>query len=111
MHASRRLLRTADDVLPREFGMVLVNREDEVGAIIERQVRFKGEGLLDAPVELIDRETMPGKDRDAQICECRSHRVVSGKRVASAPADLGARLHKGLHQDGSLLGHVETSRN
>ncbi len=102
------LLGTAQDAF-HEFGVVAVDPEDQVGAVIERQRGTEVEGAVDGPVELLHVLAVPGEDLDAVLGQGGGHRIVRAQGVAARPGDFRARGGQGLHQDGGLLGHVQAS--
>ena len=90
--ARGRLLRAADHVR----GQVLVRAVelgDEVGAVVHRELRARGEDRLDVPVVLFDQ-------RGGGL-------VLRRQRIGRAQRELGAAGLEREHQDRSLRGHVQ----
>src|SRR5690606_20161816 len=106
--ARRRRLGAADDdgVLA---GVLRVDAEDEVGAVVERGVGRLVDGAVDAPVEVVGALAVPGVDLDAAGGERGGGLVVGRERVAAAPGHLGAARLQRLDQHGRLLRHVEAA--
>ena len=80
MHTRRGLLGEATDV-PQQFWILLMHHRGEVTTVVEdhveRLVIGKEQSLLDAPVELLVRHSLPGVDRNARLGD-RCGSVVLG---------------------------------
>jgi hypothetical protein len=108
MHAGGRLLGAADDAIC-ELGVLFVHREDEIGAVVERQRRLELQRLADAPVEFVDVHSVPGVDRDAVGGQRRGDVVLGRERVAARPGNLGTGGMQSAHQHGGFLGDVQAA--
>ena len=68
LHSGRGLfLAGQDGPVLDELGEFLVRGDDQVGAVIDQDVRAEFQALSDAPVELVGRVPVPGKDLDAHV--------------------------------------------
>jgi len=74
MHAGGGFLGAADDGLD-QIGMPVVDREDQVGSVVERQGWLHLQGLVDAPVEFLGIHVVPGVDADAALGQGRGQLV------------------------------------
>ncbi len=110
VHARRRFFSAADHP-GAVFGMFVVQRENQVGAVVQRQVRIEFKRLFDAPVEFLDRQAAPCVDRKSVIGQGGGDFILRRKRVAAAPGQVGAGGAQRPHQDGRFLRHMEAPGN
>ena len=94
-------------------GILLVDHRGQIAAVVEDHVQRLAVGevqrLLDAPVELLGRLTLPGVNRDAGLGDRRGGMVLRREDVAAAPGDLRPELDERLDQHGRLDRHVQAA--
>lgn len=96
------------------LGVLGVNEGGEITTVIQDEVEglsiLEGkELLLQAPVVLLLSLTLPGENWDTGGGNGSSSMVLCGEDVAGGPGDFSTESSKGLDEDGSLDGHVETT--
>mmetsp|Transcript_30048 Transcript_30048/g.64586 ORF Transcript_30048/g.64586 Transcript_30048/m.64586 type:complete len:391 (-) Transcript_30048:30-1202(-) len=96
--------------------LALVEQQGRISSIINNLVAALAirprEGLVRAPPVLLKRLTLPSKDvGSASTHAGRSGMVLRGEDVARAPADVGAKLRKGLNEHAGLNGHVQRAHD
>ena len=75
VHAGGRFFGATNDALS-VFGLVAVDANDEVGAVIERERGLELERFVNAPVEVLSGLTVPGVNRIPLACEPSSDFVL-----------------------------------
>ena len=102
----------AADHVRQQVAALLVQRADQVGAIVHGHVRFVVQGgvhvLVIGDVVL----ALDGKDRDLVVGDQRGgHIVLGGERVGGGQHHIRAASLQGLHQVGGLGGDVQAGRD
>ena len=109
-----------------EFG-AFMHEQRGVAAVIDDQIRSAAirplQGLGSAPPILLERLTLPGKDRDSfrivyraaglrtSDHNGRGSMILCRKNIAAHPPNIGAQVGQRLDEDGSLHGHVQRSHD
>ena len=94
------------------LGELVVNEGSQVTTVVEDEVELLAileglELLLQAPVVLLLRLALPGKDGDTGSSNRRRSVVLSGEDVAASPGDLSTKSNQGLDEDSGLDGCKE----
>ena len=95
----------------RQLGKARMDTEDEIRAVVEGQRRPALQRGVDAPVELVDRQPVPGEDADPFRGQRGGHVILGGQRIAARPRDLGARRAQRTDQHRGLFGDMQAARD
>ena len=106
-HAGGGLFGAADHVL-QQVAALLVQRADQVGAVVHGDVGLVIQGGVDMLVIGDVVLALDGKDRDLEMRhQRRRHIILGGERVGGGQHHIRAAQVQGVHQVGGLGGHVQ----
>jgi len=105
-HPGGRLLRAAD-YPGSQFGVVLVQSRNQVGAVVHCDVRFMLQGGDDVLVVSVVILSLYGVHGNAVVDKGRSHVVLGRQGIRGTEDDLGATFLQGQGQVGCLGSDVQ----
>ena len=94
-----------------QLGLFCVNKSSQITTVVKDKIEGLAggegaDGLLDAPVVLLFRFALPGKDRHTCSSDSGGGVVLCGEDVAGGPGDFGTQRCEGFDQNGGLDGCV-----
>lgn len=96
------------------LGELGVDQSGQVTTVVQDEVELLAileslELLLQAPVVLLLRLTLPGEDGDTSRSNSRRSVVLSGEDVAASPGDLSTQRSERLNENSSLDSHMQAT--
>ena len=104
-------LLAAAEHLGGKLRMLLVDDGDGVGSVVQTDIGFELQGLLDAVVVLFFVLAPEGVDIEAARCQRCRHFVLSGEGIGACDRNLGPARYEGGDEVGCLHSHVQAGHD